>query len=130
MLRAAAYFTAALLKSGIPVGLRANAEDAGTGREAVLPARGGANQLASLMQLLSRMEPDRVTRPMEEVLEQTLRQTRSTPELILISFSAPDALQERTRELRANGMKWVIFQEKESRMRFLERAGLCICEVD
>ena len=79
---------------------------------------------------MTRIDTAQVTRPFEGVFRESLAEARGALQIVLLSFSAPETLQEMTRELRAGGMKWIIFKERDGRMRFSDRRGLSVCEVD
>lgn len=130
VLRAAAYLARVFLQNGLAVGVRTNARDQ-CGGEATLPGRSGGGQFTTAMRLLARILPDERTRPFSALLEEALRETSGAPaQFVLISFSAPPSLQERTRPLRANGLRWLLFHERGVELPLMERSGIFLCEVD
>ncbi|HEY5560793.1 MAG TPA: DUF58 domain-containing protein [Clostridiaceae bacterium] len=120
------------MEKGIPVGLLTNGCDILTGEEVYMKPSGGVNQNLLLSQTLAKLDINKVTRPINEVLSQELFKGRKEAVMIMVSHFHPKDLVTNIEEAQVKGydIKWIIPKKAKEELSISSIKDLYVWEVE
>lgn len=119
------------IKNGIPVGLISNSLDIVTKDEIKLSAKNGEEQIYMLLEALARLDTKKLTRAVEEIIEEEINKINRAYTIILISYYYDDKLIEKFKvsEMTNTNIHWVIPKIKNEEIKIELSDNLFIWEV-
>lgn len=130
-IRLAASISADFIKNGVQVGIKANSLELSAAQEVDFKPRSGSAQLYLILDVLAKLQSDKITRDIKDILEQEKSKIKRAYNIVFISYYYDEGLYEKFSELKDGGVsiQWIVPALKGEKVKLQSDNKIFIWEV-
>jgi uncharacterized protein (DUF58 family) len=130
-IRLAASIAAEFIDKGVPVGMRTNSLDAFSGSEIAIQSKNGKANLLSILETLARLDSEKLTRKMKDIIGEETDKIRKANTVVLISYYYDKELIDEFNLSYAAGtnINWIVPKLRGEEIKLEQSDNIYIWEV-